>query len=175
MIDRKQISACLVSREPIDPRILKSLEGFGEIIIADGSHGPCGRYEAVAQAKFDVIYTQDDDCIVDIDALLKLWDGNFIANVFPERSEPCFNNNTLTGWGSLYLKSLVQPALDRYIQKYGKDTLYNREADRIFSGLNPHPLVCVKVENIIHSLGRLTDQPDHWQCRAEMQRRLETL
>jgi hypothetical protein len=177
MLDRSQVSACLVSREPIDPRILEALEGFGEIIVGDGAFGPYARYEAVAKAKFDIIYTQDDDCLVDIDALLELWDGNFLTNVRPERSEPCFDNSTLTGWGSLYRKELVQPALDRYIRKYGMDDLYRREADRIFSGLNKHILVCVKVDNLPNATGvdRLTDRPDHWLCRAEIQRRLENL
>lgn len=178
MLDRSQVSACLVSRKPIDPRILKSLEGFGEILVGDGSTGPHARYDdAIAKAKFDIIYTQDDDCLVDIDALLALWNGNFVTNVRPERSEPRFENTTLTGWGSLYRKDLVQPTLDRYIQKYGMDALYCREADRIFSGLNRHPLVCVHVENLPNAFGadRLTDRPDHLTARAEIKRRLETL
>lgn len=140
MIDRSQISACLVSREPIDPRILKSLEGFGEILIGDGKFGPYARYdEAVAKAKFDIIYTQDDDCLVNIDALLELWNGSFVANVMPDRLEPCFNHNTLIGWGALFKKELALTALDRYAQKYGKDYLYCREADRIVPA-QPSPL-----------------------------------
>ena len=178
MIDRSQISACLVSREPIDPRILKSLEGFGEILIGDGKFGPYARYdEAVAKAKFDIIYTQDDDCLVNIDALLELWNGSFVANVMPDRLEPCFNHNTLIGWGALFKKELALTALDRYAQKYGKDYLYCREADRIVPGLNPHPLVCVGATNLPNATGpnRLCDQPEHIPCRAKIKERLETL
>jgi len=175
---RNQISAVLVSRELIDPRILKSLEGFGEIIIANGIYGPYARYdEAVTKAKFDIIYTQDDDCLVNVNALLELWNGNFVANVMPDRLEPCFNNNTLIGWGALFRKELALNALNRYAQKYGKDALYRRESDRIVPGLNPHPLVSVGATNLPNATGpnRLCDQPDHLACREEIRRRLETL
>ena len=36
---RAHVSACLVSRDPIDPQVMASLEGFGEVIIGDGTHG----------------------------------------------------------------------------------------------------------------------------------------
>ncbi len=176
MLDRSQISACLVSREPIDSRILKSLEGFGEIVVGDGTHGVCARYEAVANARFDIVYTQDDDCLVDISALLRLWNGNFIANMMPDRLEPCFNN-MLVGWGSLFKKELVQPTLDRYTQKYGIDPLFRREADRIFASCNEHPLVSVRIENLPNATGpnRLGDHPSHKDYRAEARSRVETL
>jgi hypothetical protein len=34
---------------------MRSLEGFGEIIVGDGTHGVYGRFEAIAQAKFDIV------------------------------------------------------------------------------------------------------------------------
>lgn len=177
MLTRSQVSACLVSRKPIDSRILKSLEGFGELILADGRLGPCARYDAVDLATLDIIYTQDDDCIVNIDALLAQWDGKFVSNMKPDRVQPCWESNTLTGWGSLYRKSLVKPALDRYTRRYGYDSLYMREADRIFSGQNPHKLVCVGVEDLPNatSSDRLGQQPDHWKRREEVRKRLEGL
>lgn len=177
MIIRSEISACLVSRDPIDERILKSLEGFGELIIGDGSVGACGRYDAVARAKYDIIYTQDDDCLVNIEALLQLWDGNFVANMVPTRLEPCFNNNTLTGWGSLYRKNLVQVAFDKYLKHYPKDALFFLGADRIFSGLSPHALVCVGLEDLPNALApnRLCKRPYHYKIRSEIQQRLAVI
>jgi hypothetical protein len=176
-LSRSEVSACLVSRDPIHPRIMESLRGFGEIIVGDGRHGCCARWEAVDAAKFPVVYTQDDDCIVDIEALLKLWDGHFITNMPRERQEVCFNNSTLVGWGSLIKKELVRPALDRYIRKYGRDDLYRLTSDRIVAWPNKHPIVCVGLEHLPfwNAADRMWQQPHHWDDREAIRQRIETL
>ena len=173
---RSQISACLVSREPIDPQILKTLEGFGEVIIGDGSRGPYGRFEAVKKAKFDIIYSQDDDCVVDIPALMSQWDGHFISNMKRNREAEYPGQVTLTGWGCMFRKELIG-VLDKYTSRWGFDPLFMRECDRVFPGLNKHKNVFVDVENLPNAFApnRLSCDPKHWDYLEQIKKRIYEL
>ncbi len=172
---RSQVSACLISRSPIDPQIMWSLDGFGEVIVGDGTHGVYGRFEAISQAKFDIVYTQDDDCVVDIPLLLNEWDGHFISNMRSNRAAEYAKNMTLIGWGAMFQKSLIS-VLDIYTNKWGKDALFKRECDRIFTGLNKHKTFFIEVENLPNAYeGRLGNDPRHWEYLAEIKRRVVEL
>lgn len=173
---RAQVSACLVTRDPLDPQIMRSLEGFGEIIIGDGSRGPYGRFEAVKQAKFDIIYSQDDDCVVDIPALMAQWDGHFISNMKQNRLAEYPGQVTLTGWGCMFRKELID-ILDRYTARWGFDALFMRECDRVFTGLNRHKNVFVDVENLPNATApnRLSLDPRHWEYLAKIRQRVVEL
>jgi hypothetical protein len=170
---RAQVSACLVARAPIDPQIMKTLEGFGEVIVGDGSRGPYGRFEAVKKAKFDIIYSQDDDCVVDIPALMAQWDGHFISNMKQNRVAEYPGQITLTGWGCMFRKELID-VLDRYTEKWGFDALFLRECDRVFPGLNRHKNVFVDVENLPSATApdRLSCDPRHWDYLAAIKQRV---
>ena len=102
---------------------------------------------AVEKAKFDIIYTQDDDCVVDIPLLLNEWDGHFVTNMRPNRAAEYAKNMTLIGWGAVFNKDLIY-ALDRYTNRFGRDPLFIRECDRVFTGLNTHKTVFIEVENL---------------------------
>lgn len=172
---RAQMSACLVSRDPIDPQILQSLEGFGEIIVGDGSHGVYGRFEAIEKARFDIIYTQDDDCVVDAPLLLNEWDGHFVSNMRPNRAAEYSKNMTLIGWGAMFHKDLIS-VLDKYTARYGKDSLFIRECDRVFTGLNTHKTVFIEVENLPNAHeGRLGNDPRHWEYLSRVKERVISL
>jgi hypothetical protein len=173
---RAQVSACLVSREPIDPQILKTLEGFGEVIVGDGTNGPYGRFEAIKRAKYDIIYTQDDDCVVDVPALMSQWDGHFISNMKANRLSEYPANITLTGWGAMFRKELID-VLDKYTSKWGFDELFMRECDRVFPGLNTHKNVFVDVENLPNAFhpNRLSAHPKHWEYLEQIRGRVREL
>lgn len=172
---RAQVSACLVSREPIDPQIMWSLDGFGEVIIGDGSHGVYGRFEAIQQAKFDIVYTQDDDCVVDVPELMRQWDGHFVSNMRPNRAAEYAGNVTLIGWGAMFRKTLAS-ILVKYTQQWGRDALFLRECDRIFTGLTTHKTVFVEVENLPSAYeGRLGNDPQHWNYLAQAKQRVVQL
>lgn len=174
-IDRTNISACLVSKDPIDPQILKSLEGFGEIIVGDGNHGVYGRYEAIKQAKFDLVYTQDDDCLVGIDGLLDAWDGHFTVNFNRWRLPEYPNNMVLIGWGAIFKKDLIG-VLDQYTSRWGCDSLFMRECDRVFTGLNTHTNFFGDVDNLPSAYqGRLSNDPQHWNYLAQIKERVYSL
>lgn len=172
---RANVSACLISRSPIDPQIMRSLEGFGEIIVGDGTHGVYGRFEAIAQAKFDIVYTQDDDCVVDVPLLLNEWDGHFVSNMRPNRAAEYSRNMTLIGWGAVFQKNLIS-VLSTYANKWGQDALFVRECDRVFTGLNTHKTVFIEVENLPNAYeGRLGNDPQHWTYLAQIKQRVVEL
>lgn len=173
---RSEVSACLVAREPIDPQIMKTLEGFGEVIVGDGSRGPYGRFEAVKQARFDIIYSQDDDCVVDIPELMAQWDGHFVSNMKANRVAEYPGQITLTGWGCMFRKELIS-VLDKYTEKWGFDALFLRECDRVFPGLNTHKNVFVDVENLPNATAsnRLSCDPRHWDYLAQIKQRVYEL
>lgn len=170
---RASVSVCLVSRAPINSQIMETLDGFGEVIIGDGSHGVFGRYDAIKHAKYDIIYTQDDDCVVDIPELMKQWNGHFISNMKENRVNEYPANLTLIGWGAMFKKDLIS-VLDRYTTRWGFDSLFMRECDRVFTGLNMHKNVFVDVENLpnIYDADRLSNRPDHWQRLDEIKKRI---
>lgn len=176
MLDRSQVSACLVSRSPIDPQIMKSLEGFGEIIIGEGNHGVYGRYEAIKQAKFDTVYTQDDDCLVGIDRLLGEWDGHFVVNFNRWRVPEYPNNMVLIGWGAIFKKDLIN-VLDKYTDRWGFDPLFMRECDRVFTGLNTHVNFFGDRDDLPTASGtdRMCAEAKHWDYLAEVKKRVYEL
>lgn len=89
MIDHSQVSACLVTRGDVDMQpILDSLP-FDDIVVWDNSQredlGIYGRYAAIAEAKHDVIVTQDDDLIVTCwDDLLAEYEPGVLTVNYPQ-------------------------------------------------------------------------------------------
>ena len=131
-----KVSACLVTRGDVDlTTILNSLP-FDDVVVWDNSEREdlsCyGRFAAVAEAKHDVIYTQDDDLMVPIPALLKAWDGRpgILANKPPEEEW------RFLGCGSLFRRELVN--FDRYHAAYPADDEFHRTADVAFAYQHPY-------------------------------------
>jgi hypothetical protein len=166
MITKSQISACIVSPNPVLPaEIMASLDGFGEIIVGDGvTYGVYGRYKAVEQAKFDVVYTQDDDCVVDVDSLIAEYvEGCLVANMTQERAIDYQGDITLVGWGALFPKTMPDKVLTYYLNRFGDTPLFRRECDRVFTGLTTHKTVFVPVRNLpsASAPGRLWTDSQH--------------
>ncbi len=100
-----------------------------------------GRFLAVQQAQYDIIYTQDDDVVVhNVEALYDRFLGHQ-ERITAGLSGGHYNVEAgrtpwiLMGWGSFFLKEWVK-VLDRYISEYGEDTVLHRKADRIFTALH---------------------------------------
>lgn len=147
----EKVTACLITwkRQYNIPKIIESLQRWpfiSEIIIRDNSKGEniinYGRYTSAVKAENDIIFTQDDDCIINnLDEVYEKFiaDPNRISHsgisdylkVIPENIYG-ESQMALAGWGSFFKKSWI-PILDEYIKKYGKDYCFFRETDRIFS------------------------------------------
>jgi len=144
------VSAVIITwkRQYNIPKIVENLLKYpfiSEIIIVD--HSKCenlkagyGRFTNSLRAKNDIIYTQDDDCIVhNIQGIYNKFmeDSSKLAYSGIEGYEKkieTFGKQQLAllGWGSMFKKEWIG-VLDKYIKVYGKDECLLREADRIFT------------------------------------------
>lgn len=167
---RPKVTACLITwkRQHNLPKIIEHLKKhdfIDEIMIRDNNIEEniinYGRYVNALKAKNDIIYTQDDDYILEnlgdlYEAFIK--DPTTIAHAGPDYYLRDMSNNiwgenqmSLMGQGSFFDRRWI-PVLDKYIEKYGKDFCFYRETDRIFSILQG------KRSNFI--VGRLTQFPE---------------
>lgn len=123
---------------------LKSL-GFEDIIVVNEKQ-MLGRYLATYKAKNEVIYTQDDDLIVEnIPQLIEKYnEDKVVCNIKLERmvwyNNLCEGKIALVGYGAIFNRKLVHN-MNRYLESYPDDSMFEREADRIFTFLNDKELV----------------------------------
>lgn len=139
------------------------------------SPAPPGAAHCVPGEQF--IYTQDDDCIVDAEALMEHYeDGLIVTNVSADRRAFCSDGVTLIGWGALFHRSLLS-VFDRYLELYPMDELFLRECDRLFTGLNRTRCVEVPLEHLPHAFARdrMGMERIHLADLAEIRRRIEEL
>ncbi len=116
-------------------RDLKRFQFIDDIIIADEEGSIYKRYTAMKRARNDTIYTQDDDCIVDVKHLYGYFDGTKLINgMKPERAKYYSGPDTLVGWGAFIDRKWLR-CFNQYIAVYGVDDILQREADRVFTCL----------------------------------------
>lgn len=115
---------------------------FDDVVVWNNSHVAAdmkvfGRYLAIDQASEGVIYTQDDDCLVDVPAVLQAYrDQTVVANLPKAWRGTYFDGISLVGFGSVFHRDLVRRAFDRYLKRWPIDDLFLRECDRVFTALN---------------------------------------
>lgn len=145
------VTACLITYKRQDniPQIIASLQKWPfitEIMIRDNSKMKniinYGRYTQGEKASNNIIYTQDDDCVINnLDEVYAAYmkDPQRLAHSGIEDYQKVIPDNifrenqmSLMGWGSFFHKAWI-PKLDKYIDKYGYDYCFYRETDRIFS------------------------------------------
>jgi len=100
------------------------------------------RFLATRHARHDLIYTQDDDCLVhNLDQLHDTWQldperiahGLKLGHLMQHSADRHGTGEVaLVGWGAFFHRGLTR-ALDAYRQAYGEDELLHRKADRLFS------------------------------------------
>lgn len=179
------ISACLLTKgdreEELDRVItyLDALNLFDEILIKrDAGERLYGRYVCVDEARNDIVYVQDDDCIVTnvrdiIEAYKK---GVVVCGMTAERWPFYENSKTkLVGWGAVFDKNLVD--FSKYLDKFPNDDLFKIEADRVFTYLNKCEMVKTDVMHFpcAYSSTALSLRKNHDQYHEEIKRRLEQL
>jgi hypothetical protein len=179
----EQVSAVIVTKGDVDLKpILDSLP-FNDIVIWDNSKREdlkvYGRYAAVKEAKHSIIYTQDDDCIVDAAAIVAACERGLIVCNMPTAKQIEYSaiapGIALVGWGSCFHRDAIQ-VLDHYINRYDRDELLLRECDRVFTGLNTKKLIDIPVKHLPHAFAdRMGNEARHLTDLAEIQRRIETL
>jgi len=148
-----------------------------EIIIVKGEGGVMERWEAARRAKYPVIYTQDDDAIVDVGGVLAAYDRAAITcNMPADRRGEYQDGIALVGWGCTYSRDAALPlrALLRYTEKWPCDWRARREADRIVTGLSEVRLIDIPFTHlpIAHHKCRMGRQIEHGDSLREIRRRI---
>lgn len=167
-----KISCVLITREPIYPEIVLErldLGFFDEILIVADCPSVYDRYRAAKTAANDIIYVQDDDCLVNYQVLFSKYNcqiTNTMTKPFIEKYKDL--ECTLVGWGTFFTKSMLS-VFDKYITKFGADDKHLlREADRIFTHLNqPWNTVQMPHEDLFQTPDRMGYQPEHYTSMAE--------
>ena len=137
-----KVSACIPTRGDVDmTEILDSLP-YDDVVVWDNSKredlGIYGRYAAIAEAKHDVIYTQDDDLIVDChDRLVRVYvPGRLLCN-YPEPWDIPW-----VARGALFQRDMPMQVFERYWQRFPRDHFFTHKGcDGIFSLLSPYTVV----------------------------------
>ena len=183
MLKAAEVSAVIVTRGDVDLwPVLNSLAAFDDVFVWDNSkrHSNAmvyGRYLAVAGAKHNVIYTQDDDCITDPLSIVEQYEpGVIVANVPEDRRAFYSDGVTLIGWGSVFDKSLTA-VFHRYLAKFPYDELFLRECDRVFTGLNKVKTIEVPLRHLEHAHGadRMGREKRHLSDLETIRRRVKTI
>ena len=162
------VTVCLITwkRQYNIPQIMESLLKWpfvGQICLLDNSRGKnyinYGRYLQAEKAEYDLIYTQDDDCIIN-----NLGD---VYSKFIENTDTLTHSGTteyqeqipkhtygehqmaMAGWGMFFSRPMMR-VLKRYTDRFGEDYCFYRETDRIFSLLlkTPHNFVLGDIINL---------------------------
>lgn len=147
---------------------LKSL-GFEDIIVVNEKQ-MLGRYLATYRAKNEVIYTQDDDVIVEnIPQLIEKYDEDkIICNAKIGRvfwyNQLCEGKIALVGYGSIFNRKLVHN-MNRYLEKHPDDSMFEREADRIFTFLNDKELVIADefIKDFPSAMDGISNKDGHYE------------
>lgn len=175
----EKISCVLITKKAAYPEIILErldLGFFDEIMIVIECPSVANRYLAAEEAKNDIIYVQDDDCLVNFQQLFKRYDGrltNTMTKPFQQQYEPL--GCTLVGWGCYFDKSMLN-VFDKYTAKYGVDEHLLREADRIFTYLNkPFNTVIMPHEDLFQDVERMSADPNHFVSAAQALEKLKTL
>lgn len=170
------ITAVVVTRQSGEhlEQVMESLRaaGFGEILVWDNCQEvDCkvyGRYVAAERAAFDVVYVQDDDCIVDAAAVCRNYEPGAVTCNWPEPHRSVNANLyrggiALVGWGAVFDKALLD-SFDDYHEMWDIDDLFLRECDRVFTALNRVNLIEVPMRHLPSAEG-----PDRmWRERRHL-------
>lgn len=210
------VSAIIVTRGDVDlTPILDSLPQEWEKVVWNNDTGPTvrvydgshvvkmgdlsvyGRYAAIEYATGDLIYVQDDDCVVSdpqaiVDALrISGHPGGFkgyfeggwrtdlvVCNMPPEFRHDFYVDHALVGFGAAFHRSAPARAWGRLTAVHGdagfpRDWAYGpflRTCDVVFTALTPRVLVDVPKTDLPYANddNRMWRQPEHQAERARM-------
>lgn len=176
----EDVTAILITREVEYPSIvlerLTCTDFFKDIIIVAECQSVYHRYLAAAKAKNDIIYVQDDDCLVNYQVLFSKYNGqitNTMTLPFQEKYKDA--GCTLVGWGCYFPKKMLS-VFDKYIAKYGIDQHLLREADRIFTCLGqPWNTVIQPHEDLNQTEDRMGFEKDHYKSMNEALEKVKVL
>jgi hypothetical protein len=179
-----KVSAVIVSRidHPIGEVIDSIAPHVEEIIVVRGHDGVWERWEAIARAKCDVVYMQDDDAIVDVPAVLAAYEPGKVTCNMPEDHRRDYPDGiALVGWGCVFGQRMPISPFERYqtwaarsMPAADGDAVFLRETDRIVTSLSPLKLIDVPIRHLPHAHGedRMGREQRHGDDLREIRRRI---
>lgn len=196
-----KVSAVVVSRmdRPIGAVLDSILPHVEELIVVRGHEGVWERWTAMERAKYEVVYTQDDDAIVDVPAVIAQHEADLVTCNMPEAWRKDYQDGiALVGWGAVFNRYRIdthdgdcrRPVHEcwRPFQIYFDwksanrdypyiDPVFRRECDRVFTGLSKLKLIDVPIEHQPWANGddrmcRRAHDPVHGQYLQEIRRRI---
>lgn len=170
-ISAKKVTACLLTRGDVDMAPIIGTLPYDEILVwnrreRDEHPGTFGRYRLMNEARHDVIYLQDDDCVFrHHDKLMLAYDPGRITAVYGHGDTPDgYDDMALIHGGALVDREVSLAAFDRYLEEWPQDEGFYREADMIHGTLSPFRHVHLPYEirmEIAQHPSRMVNQP--WQ------------
>lgn len=176
----RKISAVLITREEVyPPLVLERLDVnfFDEILIETKAPNIAARYKLASSARNETIYVQDDDCFVNFQVLYRSYDEKITSSITSGFKRYYDGMGcSLVGWGAFFDKSALR-ALGRYLDAYGEDQHFLREADRIFTYLNkPYNQIIMPHENLFQEQGgRMHQEAIHFPSAEEAIKKCQAL
>lgn len=161
----ENVTAVLITKEKTYPKeVLAALPEFEEVIIETECPNIYRRYMLAKTARTPLVYVQDDDCTIDVEALFKHYNG-LLTNAITNHHKRFYEGKgmTLIGFGAFFPKGMAD--FLTYLDKFGPDDLLLSQADRVFTYLNqPHHSIVMPIHNFSRATDstRMSTQPDHW-------------
>lgn len=177
-MEKVKATAVLITKDKEYPQeILNFLPDFDEVIIKTECPSIHQRYELAKQAKNDLIYVQDDDCLPNILHLLQRYNGQ-ITNFMKQGHFDWYGKTgiTLIGWGAFFPKQMIN--FDKYLAKFDVDEIFLSQTDRIFTYLNqPFNTLIADVIDLPRATDhtRMSSNPNHWEKLNTIRQRLALL
>lgn len=171
-------TAILITKEKEYPKeVLDSLPPFDEVIIETECPNILRRYELALKARNDLIYVQDDDCVVDVLSLREQYNGE-LTNFITEHHYYAYlgTDITLIGFGAFFPKKAID--FTRYLDVYGVSELFLTQADRVFTYLNkPRHQIITNVQHLPSATAddRMSTTEGHWDNLENIKRQLHDL
>lgn len=153
---------------------MEHLPEFDEFIVEVNCPSIYRRYELSSTAKNDLVYVQDDDCLIGVKELFEYYNGQLTNAINPHHLEAYKGTGiTLVGFGTFFPKSMVN--FTKYLDKYEVDDLFLSQTDRIFTYLNqPHNSIVLPIHHLPRATeyGRMSTTPGHYENLRMIHKRL---
>lgn len=176
---KPKVSAVIVTRGDVDLKpVLATIEADQVIVKVSNGCGVWPRYEAMLEAKHQIVYTQDDDAIVDYRRVVECYEhGKVTCNMPIWKRYEYPDGIALVGWGAVFDVAAPLAAFQQYRRKFEDDAVFRRECDRVVTGLNPLRLIDVPFRSLAYAKdpNRLAEQPEHGAMLREIRRRIQVV
>jgi hypothetical protein len=169
------VSCVIPTRGDVDLSPILETLPFDDVIVWDNAEredlGIYARYAAIAEAKHDIVVTQDDDVIVTCwPELLAAYEPGILTVNYPEPWDIPW-----VARGAIFDRDLPARAFDRYWAAYPDDDLFRRYVcDAAFALLTPTRVIDEGSVDLPHGFadGRVSTSPGWYDDRRpEIQRR----